>query len=216
MSFRLGNSLQHVALIPDGIRRWARSKGVSLDRAYNQVSTALSNISDAVYTHGAKSLSVYVLSKSNLQRNSAELDLTFASHIRIFREVLPYLVDKWQVRVFHTGDATCVPPEYMSALQEVCVDSCKRRNNREIYICAGYSVDWELNNGHGLAFTRHVPHQIDMLIRTGGEQRLSGFLPLQLQYAEFFFLQKFFPDVNGNDIDTAIQEFYKRDRRFGR
>ena len=63
---------------------------------------------------------------------------------------------------------------------------------------------------------RPVPYDIDMLIRTGGELRLSDFLPLQLQYAELFFLKKLFPDITGDGIEGAIGEYYSRERRFGR
>ena len=216
------NALLHVAVIPDGTRRWAQDHGKSLGEAYEQVAKVLVCLSNVAYRHGVRSLSIYTLSNNNLHRSAEDLEVTFASHIRIFREVLPDLVARWNAHVFHTGDVSCLPKEYVTAINDVCRNSYKTEGKKEIYICAGYSAEWELRNGSEAAHqamsevARPVPYDIDMLIRTGGEVRLSGFLPLQLQYAELFFLKKLFPDITEDDIEGAIGGYYSRERRFGR
>lgn len=212
--------MRHIALIPDGIRRWSRLHNVGLDHAYCAVSRVLVDISDTIFAHEADSLSVYVLSKQNLTRSSNDLALTFSSHIRIFETVLPRLAAKWNARIIHVGDRGLLPGNYLRALDGVCDFSNPFCGRKEIYICAGYSVDWEIAtfwNGN----TDHekgcqVPHAIDLLIRTGGEVRLSGFLPIQLQYAELCFMQKLFPDTTSADVEDAMAQYYTRNRRFGR
>jgi undecaprenyl pyrophosphate synthase len=214
-------TLRNVALIPDGNRRWARRENVSLDQAYDAVAQTLRRISAAIFQHNVESLSVYILSKDNLDRDPTELIYTFRSHIRILRNVLPELAIQWQAHVFHIGDDSILPTDYKDALNDVRLFSEQTSGLRRIYLYAGYSVGWELSyilelQSQKVGIHQNVPGDIDLLIRSGGEKRLSGFCPIQVQYAEFFFLEKLFPDIETEDIEQVIQEYYSRNRRFGK
>jgi len=215
------DKLRHFALIPDGIRRWAVQNSVSVEAAYDAVAAALIRISDTVFAHDIVHFSVYVLSKNNLRRQADELDATLRSHIRIFRDVLPLLAHRWNARVRHVGDPTILPADYADALQQVCETKLMKPPSRIIYICAGYSLDWELSERLCASEKRDksdcvLPADVDLLLRTGGEMRLSGFLPLQLQYAELFFVDKLFPDLESEDVESVIRAYGRRERRFGR
>jgi undecaprenyl pyrophosphate synthase len=208
-----------VALIPDGTRRWARKNGVPLADAYEAVSSALARTGTALFRHNLSSVSIYALSAANLRRKPDELFMTFASHTKVINGVLVELARDWRAQILHVGDGALLPAEYNEALEQACRKTVQYSGKRTLYICAGYSVEWELafrsNTAHSNGWQATVPASLDMLIRTGGELRLSGFLPLQLQYAELFFLPKLFPDTGSEDIEQAIRDYHRRERRFG-
>ena len=214
---------RHVALIPDGIRRWAWSHHVGLDGAYQRVTEVIEEIGTTLFGWGVETLSVYVLSRENLWRDPEDLRSTFEAHIRMFREVIPALANRWAARVTHVGDSTLLPPCYVDALVMAGRMTEDGHKPRRLYLCAGYSAEWEIatarsrwSNPDEMIKYLPIPHPIDMLIRTGGEIRTSGFLPLQLRYAEMFFLPNLFPDTSRIDIEHALQQFGRRQRRFGR
>jgi undecaprenyl pyrophosphate synthase len=210
---------RHFALIPDGVRRWSVRHSVSLEIAYEAVVGALTQLSDTVFAHEIGTLSVYVLSKHNLLRTSDELAATIRSHIRIFQGVLPLLAKKWEATIYHIGDVNSLPGEYGLALRNACEESHSPSSKRKIYIYAGYGAEWELDarlRGDANGFHCSLPDDVDLLLRTGGELRLSGFLPIQLRYAELFFLEKLFPDTQSVDVERVIQAYGERERRFGR
>lgn len=210
------NKLRSVAIIPDGNRRWAIRQGASVEAAYDAVARTIDQVSTAFLHYDVEELSIFALSKNNLKRDASELRLTFRSHIRLINEVLPSLVEMWDAHLFHVGDLSMLPDDYANALTSVVEHSGKLKGARRFYLYAGYDREWEESqkdlNGHALGT---APRNIDLLLRTGGEYRLSGFTPRALEYAELFFIDTLFPDLDSSRIDEIVRDFYFRHRRFG-
>jgi undecaprenyl diphosphate synthase len=213
----------HVGLIPDGFRRWARSKGASQDKANEVTMREVEPIIDAIFEEDVNILSVYLLSKENLARTQGSLDPIIRGAIDLFSKSLPNVVNKWQCRVVHAGDISLLPLEYIKAMEPLCAASA-HYTARTFYLCAGYNprdelihaVQRSLLTAKTIWECLWVPEEVDLVIRTSGEKRLSNFLPLQAGYAELIFLDKYFPDITAKDIKDAFATFIARTRRRGK
>lgn len=180
---------------------------------------------DVLIKSGALSVSVYLLSKDNIKRKRDDLEAVLQAEQRFFKEILPILREKHNLKVFHAGDQRLLPRVYVEILQEICeVDDSCRTELPSLFLCAGYDPKDEILHylSNGIAYSEEVvnklwvPHYIDLVIRTGGDQRISGFLPLQCNYAELFFEPYFFPDINRERIEAIVNLYHSRQRRFGK
>lgn len=212
----------HVALIPDGFRRWASQNGVPQEDGYKVVMRTLPSIIDVIFEEGVKYLSVYVLSKENLSREEQTLNITLRGQIQIFTHTLPSIAHKWQCRIIHVGDPSILPNKYTEALQFL-TESTAHYSERIVYLCAGYNPKDEIIQAVSNALLTSstiwqslwVPEDVDLVIRTSGERRTSNLLPIQIAYAELHFIDKNFPDITPDDIKVAFAEYHARARRLG-
>jgi undecaprenyl diphosphate synthase len=217
--------LGNVGIIPDGNRRWAKINNQSLDVAYWIAMQKLALTIEVLLELGALSISVYLLSKDNIKRSRNDLDAVFQAEQKFLKELLPSLKRKHNFKVFHAGDKQVLPKQYLQSLQELCeFDNCCGAALPSLFLCAGYDPKDEILHGMSDKVTSSeeivknlwVPHYIDFVIRTGGDNRISGFLPLQCSYAEFFFEPYFFPDINRERIEEIVKIHHSRERRFGK
>ncbi len=217
-------SLHNAGIIPDGNRRWSIANGLELTIGYKISMEKIAESLSTLYTLGVNSVSVYLLSKDNLQRQREDLSAVFEAEIYLFKELTPHLVNEYGLNVFHAGDMNLLPWDYQNALKEICLEGNGLENkNPKLYFCANYdpwseiSITGSANKNKLLQLeSLWVPLELDFVIRTGGESRLSGFLPLQCKYAEFFFEPYMFPEITPQRINTIYQQFLSRERRFGR
>lgn len=199
----------HVGLIPDGMRRWAEANGTTLTDSYRHGAEKVVEVLVALQRNGVHTVSVYNLSRANLARPSAELDAVYAASIHFFRELLPANFDPVEYAIRVHGDRSLLPRDYVAAaaaLEHVTTGTAFNVN-----ILAAYDAMDELRLAHARAQAQgcdisaafDIP-DVDLVIRTTAEPLLSGFLPLQSQYAELMFLSTPLNELTAQDVDELI------------
>lgn len=224
----------HVAIILDGNGRWAKERGLTRSMGHDAGFTNLKNISKYILSKGIKVLSVYAFSTENFKRSKDEVDYLMNIFTSKFKSCIKDF-NKENIKVIFSGRDKPLPNKVLKAMKElgeatkdntkgilnICinyggrselVDTCKKISkmvaNKEISID---DIDEELISRN---LYNDLP-DVDLMIRTSGELRLSNFMLWQNSYAEFYFPKTYFPDFDEEEFDKAIIEYTKRDRRFG-
>jgi len=215
----------HVGIIPDGNRRWAKQNNMDLTEAYWLAMQKITACCGALFHKGVSSVSVYLLSKDNILRAREDLQAVVIAEARMLRELIPALKRDLGVRVYHAGNPASLPEEFRSALNGVCEtgNGCTDPFPR-LYLLAGYDAYEEIvaardaigPDPEKLIEALSVPVELDAVIRTGADHRISGFLPLQCKYAELFIEPYYFPDITPERVLAIMEEFGSRNRRFGK
>lgn len=207
--------LDHLGIIPDGTRRWARGNSVGYYDAYWAAMQLLEQIVDAGFDFGVRIISVYALSKENLQRSPGDLEPVYAAEERLFRDLLPSLCTKHACRANHAGSINLLPESYARSLKALCKGpTIPSSGAKELNILAAYSP-WDelasaLSSSPNPARLRDfmwVRDNVDLVIRTGQGSRLSNFLPLQSGYAELHFLSTLFNDLKIDEVLEILSGF---------
>ena len=222
--------MKHVAIIPDGNRRWATGKGLAVT-AGHEVSAQydrLKELVEAAYEEGVRYFSLWAFSTENWKRSSAERAVLFQLLAGVTRRLSKTAVADG-IRFRWLGRRDRIPEKLVQQLEDLeeQTRACTRMN---VQLCLDYggrdelvrAVNTAVTSGqqvteqslHQLLDTKGIPEP-DMIIRTGGEQRLSGFMSYQAAYSELYFTQKFFPDFSADDLRAAINDFQSRERRYG-
>lgn len=224
------NLPKHVAFIMDGNRRWARSRGLPTLAGHKEGSEALKRIVRRASEIGLENLSFFCFSIENFKRDKSEVDYLF----KLISELTATIPDllKADYRFHHVGDKSLIPEEARKTIidvEEKTKDCTKGTVNfliayggRHDIICAAKRMIEEKVNPEDITeetfknflTTGDMP-DVDLLVRTSGEQRISGFLLYNMAYAELLFVNKHWPEFKGHDLDDCIAEFQKRNRRFG-
>jgi len=223
----------HVALILDGNGRWATSRGLARAAGHQQGVRNARQIVRAAPTFGIGTLTLYAFSSDNWHRPSSEVSVLMRlleEFVR--REELPCL--RHGIRVTVIGRRDRLPAALVQRIEHVeSTTACGARMHLRIAIdysardAIWYAAErairagtssrelfaWAVRSGRGEP--AHVP-DVDLLVRTGGERRLSDFLLWELAYAELYFTDTMWPDFKPEDLETALAWFLARDRRFGR
>lgn len=225
---------QSLALIPDGNRRWARSHKLSMLEGYNTGVNKFIDFSEWCKSYGINNLTVWALSSENIRRSPNEVRALFGIYRKVCRDskILGRL-EELGVKVNMVSNMKLIPKDLMSLLKSV---EKKTADNTEsvINMLIGYggkddlmfaarAASGLLRKGYDVSaeafrnclLSYQVP-DIDFVIRTSGERRLSGFMPWQAGYAELYFSKKLWPDFTKKDLYYAIADYNKRDRRFGK
>lgn len=224
----------HVAIILDGNGRWAKERGLTRSMGHDAGFTNLKNISKYILSKGIKVLSVYAFSTENFKRSKDEVDYLMNIFTSKFKSCIKDF-NKENIKVIFSGRDKPLSNKVLKAMKEleeatkdntkgilnICinyggrselVDTCKKIGkmveNKEISID---DIDEELVSRN---LYNDLP-DVDLMIRTSGELRLSNFMLWQNSYAEFYFPKTYFPDFDEEEFDKAIIEYTKRDRRFG-
>lgn len=218
----------HVAIIVDGNGRWALEHGHNRSYGHKAGSDNLEKISLYAFKKGVKYLSLYVLSCDNLKRSKEEIDFLFNLFITTFRNKKKVYM-KENIKVVISGIEENLPKKVIETLHDLA-DSTKNNTGGVLNLCLNYSARREILDAfkkvRELNLEEIKPNDlskymyndlpdIDFLIRTSGEMRLSDFMLFQASYAELYFPKTYFPDFNENEFDKALEEYQKRDRRFG-
>jgi short-chain Z-isoprenyl diphosphate synthase len=228
---------QHVGAIVDGNRRWAKDAGTALHKGYEAGAAKVDEFLGWCHELGVGTVTFWVLSTDNLQRSDAEL----ASILSAVEALVDRLADDGRWRLTLMGSLELLPAESVVRLKEA-VDRTVDSSGMRVNVCVGYGGRQELTDairslllekaaeGHELeevARTLEVDHiaehlytrgqpDPDLVIRTSGEQRLSGFLLWQSVHSEFYFSDVLWPDFRRVDLLRAFRSYAARERRFGR
>ncbi len=221
----------HIAIIPDGNRRWARAKGLA-PQIGHYTSASFQHLHELFLEArrlGVKYLSIWGFSTENWKRNSKEIKAIFnliEDNISQFKEE----AHATKIRFRHIGRKDRLPEGLLNKFAKL-EEETKIYNDFNVQLCLDYggrdeiirtinkiikekhnSINEQILQNHLDSYD--VP-DVDLIIRTSGEQRLSGFMPFQSVYAELYFTQLHFPDFNAAELRKAVVEFQNRQRRFG-
>jgi len=225
----------HVAVIMDGNGRWAKQRGKPRVFGHRAGVESVRNVLDTSARLGLKALTLYAFSTENWKRPADEVGALMQMLIRYLRSELEE-VDKQNIRFQAIGKIDGLPPDVQ---REVSIATEKTRNNTgtflsialnyggraEIVEACRKAAQNTLENGKSLEelnetdieanlYTSNLP-EVDLLIRTSGEMRISNFLLWQLAYSEIYVTETLFPDFRRQNMFEAILDFQKRERRFG-
>jgi len=228
---------KHLALIPDGNRRWSRSHKLNLLQGYNTGIKKFVDFSVWLKNMGASSVTVWTLSTENIKnRSKRELNILYNLYIKTSydKEIIKVLNDN-DTKVLIIGNTKIIHLKVMKALNNL--QKITRKNSKftinlliayggkeDIIYAIKHIVKAKIKNKitkineeiiRKYIQTTLIPDP-DLIIRTSGEIRTSGFLPWQSSYSELYFSKKYWPDFNQNDLKRVIMNFSKRQRRFGK
>lgn len=224
----------HVGIIMDGNGRWAQKRGLARSLGHKAGADNLLSLCKHISKVGVKYLSLYAFSTENFKREVGEVNYLMNLFIELFNSKLKELSDN-NVKVIFSGRREPLPEKVLKAMDEVVTYS-ENNTGLILNICINYGgraeivdmtkklcelykdnkitledIDYDLVNKS----LYHELPDVDLVIRTSGELRISNFMLYQSSYAEYYFPETLFPDFNEEEFDKAILEFNKRNRRFG-
>lgn len=224
----------HVGIIMDGNGRWAQKRGLARSLGHKAGADNLLSLCKHISKVGVKYLSLYAFSTENFKREAGEVNYLMNLFIELFNSKLRELSDN-NVKVIFSGRREPLPEKVLKAMDEVVTYS-ENNTGLILNICINYGgraeivdmtkklcelykdnritlddIDYDLVNKN----LYHELPDVDLVIRTSGELRISNFMLYQSSYAEYYFPETLFPDFNEEEFDKAILEFNKRNRRFG-
>lgn len=224
----------HVGIIMDGNGRWAKGKGLSRSIGHLEGSKTLKNVALYAFEKGVKVLSVFAFSTENFKRSKEEVDYLMNLFIKLFNSEFKIFNEK-NIKVVFSKEKEGLPIKVETAIKKMEEET--RNNDGGIFnVCINYgsrgeivnttkSLVNEVINGkiniddiNEETFKKYLYNDlpdIDLLIRTSGEYRISNFMLYQSSYAELYFPDTYFPDFKNAEFDKAIEIYNKRDRRFG-
>ena len=223
---------QHVAIIMDGNGRWAMKQQHERIFGHQNAFTAVRQAVEAAVQTGVKYLTLYTFSTENWNRPQAEVDGLMELLIKAVQEETKTLMDN-NVRLSMIGDLQRIPERSRTMLEQ-CMAETAGNTAMTLVLALSYSSRWEIAEAlkeicrQGLnpeAITEETLRQYlttreypdpDLLIRTGGEVRVSNFLLWQMAYTEFYFSEQLWPDFRHEAFYAAVAEYQSRQRRFGK
>ena len=227
------NSLQHLAIIMDGNGRWAKQNKLPRTAGHYKGVEVLRNITIYANKLGIKCLTVYAFSTENWKRSKEEVSYIMSLPKVFFASYIKELMEN-NVRVMIIGEKELIPQETMSVINDA-IETTKNNTglilnfafnyggrDEIIYAAKKYAQDFSDGKVNELdeetfsnyLFTSGLP-EVDLIIRTAGEKRLSNFLLWQCAYAEFVFVDELWPEFSNEVLDRCINEFNSRKRNFG-
>lgn len=227
------NVPKHVAIIMDGNGRWATNRGLKRSMGHLEGSKTLEKLAIHAIDMGVKILSVYAFSTDNFKRSKEEVDYLMDLFIKMFNTKFEK-INKKGIKVVISGRKENLRADVIDAINTI-EEKTKNNSAGILNICLNYGGQEEIIDGaiklaedikNGLdikSFTKedfyHYLYQdlppIDLLIRTGGELRLSNFMLYELSYSEFYFTNTLFPDFDKSEFNKALFMYEHTDRRFG-
>ncbi len=226
---------KHIAIIMDGNRRWAKERGKPASFGHKEGAKTLEKIVRYANKIGLGYITVYAFSTENWKRAEDEVS-SLMLLLQSYLDDYSKRADSENIKVKILGDISVLSNGMQKSINN-CMERTKNNTGVVFNIAINYGGRDEIVHGlreiaqnikdgkidvndineeliSNSLYTKNQPDP-DLLIRTSGEQRLSNFLPWQLVYTEFLFVNKYWPDFTEQDIDEAIIEYQKRTRKFG-
>lgn len=222
---------KHVGFIMDGNRRWAREKGIPELDGHLAGYNALKEVLDAAYEKNIEYVTLYVFSSENWKRSQTEVAALMNLAVRVFSSDLDQLIERG-VRVRFIGVREGLSKRVADVIDRA-EEATMNLTNGTLLVCFNYGGQREIVDAarkcieDGLAANEITEDEIakriyapdappvDLVVRTSGEQRLSNFMLWRASYSELLFLKKYWPDMTKQDVTDIIEEYGRRQRRFG-
>ena len=225
----------HIAIIMDGNRRWAKNKKLPIKVGHKNGADTLEKIAKYANKIGIQYLTVYAFSTENWNRSEEEVSALMIL-LKNYIDEFSKKADLDNIKINVIGDLTRLSESVQKSIHN-CIERTKGNTGLILNIAFNYGGRMEIikatkeiaemvKNGEIQSedinekvisdhlYTAGMPDP-DLLIRTSGEERTSGFLLWQMSYTEFLFVEKYWPDFSEEDLDNAIVEYQKRNRKFG-
>lgn len=224
--------LKHLAIIMDGNRRWAKERGLQSLQGHKAGYDNLKRIGDACLDRGIEILSVFAFSTENWKRSEEEVGYLMDLLEQGLRQELSHFTEK-QTRIRIIGRREGLRPSVLRACEDAERETAKYTRGT-ICICLNYGGRTEIADACRRLVADGVSADMideaaiqsrlywpdmpdpDLVIRTSGEERISGFLLWQTAYSEFYWTQKHWPDFDEAELDKALEAYAARERRYGR
>ena len=230
----MDNLPKHVGIIMDGNGRWATSRGLKRSMGHSAGANNLEKLLEHIFNLGIKYVSIYAFSTENFKRDKAEVDYLMNLFVKMF-SVKKRIFIKNELRVLFSGQRDNLRNDVRKSIEKL-EEVTNNYTHGTLNICLNYggrleiidmtkkiaslvkenkiTID-EINED---LVNRNMYQELpplDFVIRTSGEQRISNFMLWQSSYAEYFFPKTLFPDFNNEEFDKALEEYNRRNRRFG-
>lgn len=227
---------KHVAIIMDGNGRWAKKQGLMRVRGHEKGTKAVRETVESSAELGIENLTLYAFSTENWNRPKLEIQTLMRLLVSSLKDEIKTLQDN-KIRLQAIGCIENLPTKAKKELKEV-IEKTANNSRMTLTLALSYgareemiravkqisqkvknniidseTIDESTINNH--LYTRNLP-DVDMMIRTSGEQRISNFLLWQMAYAELYFTETLWPDFRKENLFEAIYEYQKRERRFGK
>ena len=227
---------RHVAIIMDGNGRWAKERNKERTYGHQYGAEAVRMVTEDSVEIGIEYLTLYAFSTENWKRPDEEVDALMALMVMSIENETPTLMEN-NVRLQAIGDLSRMPSDVKAKLDQ-CIQVTSGNTGLTLVLALSYSTKWEMveavknmaqevmdgklnikdindNTIDSHLATAMMPDP-DLLIRTGGEMRISNFLMWQLAYAELYFTPEYWPDFGKENFYKAICDYQNRERRFGK
>ena len=225
---------EHVAIILDGNRRWAKERGLPSLKGHQKGFENIRDLAPYIFKKGVKVLSVYAFSTENFKRSEEEVKYLMDIFVDMFNKECDKIHDE-DIKIVFSGRKENLRPDVLEAMENITE---KTKNNKTgiFNICLNYGGQQEIVDAtkkiiadvqEGKITTEDIDTKlmykymyqelppVDFMIRTSGEERVSNFLIYEISYAEMYFPEVKFPDFNEDEFERAIDIYNQRDRRFG-
>lgn len=221
-------SLKHLGVIADGNRRWAKAQGLPSIEGHKKGLDTIKTLVESAAKAGIEYITFYVFSTENWGRSEKEVSYIMKlAETRIVKYAEKLKSNNAKLAIL--GSKKKVSPKLASLMkkaEEITADS----TGITVGFCFNYGGEVEIADAATIAASegeitpetirKHLYHpeipDVDMMVRTSGEERISGFMLWRASYAEFMFIEKYFPEMGAEDIDDIIKEYESRSRRFGK
>ena len=230
------NKLEHLAIIMDGNGRWAKQRNLSRSEGHRAGAANVKEIIQLMEKYRIKYLTLYAFSSENWRRSPLEIN-ALMNLLKEFLDSYEVELMKNEIKLLAIGRLNKVPKFARERLEQV-INKTKNNKKGVLTLCFSYSGREEIVDATKKLITDvkadkitaddldeklfgnylYAPElpDVDLMIRTSGELRISNFLLWQLAYSEFFITDKLWPDFDEEELSNALDSFYKRERRFGK
>lgn len=217
----------HVGIIMDGNRRWAKEKNKKTIEGHLAGANRIISLAKYIFDKGVKYLSIYAFSTENFNRSAEEVSYLMGLIIKFFNERVNELHD-YNIKIVVSGLRDNLSKDVLKCIDNV-VELTKNNTDGVLNLCLNYGGRREIVDAvnkikeanitvteetFGKYLYNDLP-DLDFVIRTSGEERISNFMLWQISYAEFYFPKVYFPDFDEKEFDKALEIYNNRNRRFG-
>ena len=227
---------KYVAIIMDGNGRWAKDKGLPREYGHQNGVDSVKSIVQEAYESGIEYLTLYAFSIENWGRPSKEVNTLMTLLVSTLRDEFDEIFDK-DIKLNAIGEINSLPKDVISELDFI-INKTNKNKKMNLTLALSYGGKQEIFNAikmisdkvknnlielnnfddsiiNSHLYTKNLP-DVDLLIRTSGEQRISNFLLWQIAYAELYFTDVYWPDFSKDDFNLALENYKSRERRFGK
>ncbi len=221
---------KHVGIILDGNRRWAKAQGLPAVEGHRKGMEVFKDVSLAAFDRGVHYVSAYIFSTENWKRTEEEVSYLMGLVVKAVEKHLDTFHDAG-IRLVHMGSRENLNAKVLEAIDRSVAKTAENKRGT-LALCFNYGGHQEIVDAvqsivdsgetsiskETISAAIYVPEvpPCDMIIRTSGEQRLSGFMLWRSEYAELKFVDKHWPDFSVDDLDDALEEYKNRERRVGK
>ena len=224
------NIPNHLGVIIDGNRRWAKEKGLSALEGHKKGLDILKSLIRWSKDKGVKILTIYIFSIENWGRSKEEVSYLMSLFKKVFNEN-QIMAETKNIRIKIAGEREMIPEDILNIIKKIESDTI---DNKGMVVNFAFSYGGRKEIIHSVkevikknltgdeitekvtSDNLYITENVDLIIRTGKEKRLSGFLTWQSFFSEFYFLEKYWPDFTENDLDNVLLNYSNRQRKLGK